>query len=65
MNACRRALRLLILMVLLEDRPYTSAELAVVLCVTRRTITKDLRDLQGEPLYYPLVCDRNRWRRMA
>lgn len=64
MNACRRALRLIVIMTLLEDRVYSCTELAIVLHVSRQTIRKDLRDLQGEPLYFPLMYSRDGWRKM-
>jgi DeoR/GlpR family transcriptional regulator of sugar metabolism len=64
MNACRRALRLIVIMTLLEDCVYSCTELAIVLHVSRQTIRKDLRDLQGEPLYFPLMYSRDGWRKM-
>ena len=54
----KRALRLIEIIRLLKDRPRTVGELAEHFEVTERTIYRDLGDLQGEPCYAPLVCDR-------
>ena len=59
-----RALRLIRLMALLDDRGFSTAELAIVLKVSRRTIRRDLDAIQGEPLYYPLTYERDFWRKM-
>jgi predicted DNA-binding transcriptional regulator YafY len=63
-SPCYRALRLIVLMTLLDDRGFSTAELAIVLKVSRRTIRRDLDTIQGEPLYYPLTYDRDFWRKM-
>jgi DeoR/GlpR family transcriptional regulator of sugar metabolism len=51
-------------MSLLNDRGFSTAELAIVLKVSRRTIRRDLGVIQGEPLYYPVVYERDFWRKM-
>jgi len=63
-SACYRALRLIRLMALLDDRGFSTVELAVILRVSRRTIRRDLGAIQGEPLYYPLTYERDFWRKM-
>ena len=63
-SACYRALRLIRLMSLLNDRGFSTAELAIALKVCRRTIRRDLAAIQGEPLYYPLTYERDFWRKM-
>jgi predicted DNA-binding transcriptional regulator YafY len=63
-SSCYRALRLIMLMSLLDDRGFSTAELAIVLKVSRRTVRRDLNVIQGEPLYYPLTYDRDFWRKM-
>jgi len=63
-GACYRALRLIRLMTLLDDRGFSTVELAVILKVSRRTIRRDLGVIQGEPLYYPLMYERDFWRKM-
>jgi len=55
MAAPNRAVRLVALMRLLDDRCYTTDELAEEFGVSARTIRRDLLDLQGEPLFYPLT----------
>ena len=64
MNSCYRALRLIRLMSLLNERGFSTAELAIVLKVSRRTIRRDLGAIQGEPLYYALTYERDFWRKM-
>jgi DeoR/GlpR family transcriptional regulator of sugar metabolism len=51
-------------MALLDDRGFSTVELAVILRVSRRTIRRDLNVIQGEPLYYPLTYERDFWRKM-
>jgi predicted DNA-binding transcriptional regulator YafY len=63
-SACYRALRLIRMMSLLDDRGFSTAELAIVLKVSRRTVRRDLSVIQGEPLYYPLTYERDFWRKM-
>jgi len=60
-----RATRLLMLMRLLSQRSWTTAELAQRLEVSRQTIYRDLFELQLEPLCFPPVSEDGRWRRMA
>lgn len=73
MNAVRRsrvlpaAVRLLALMRLFDGGTKAgSAELAVLLRCSQRTVNRMLLDLQSEPLYYPLMQDTDwRWRKMS
>lgn len=62
----KRAVRLLFLLDLLRSgRGYTVAELAQRCDVAERTIYDDLKDLQGEPLYTPLIQRfRREWKIM-
>ena len=61
-----RAVRLLYIVDLLRDEPHTVEELADKCNVATRTIYKDLQDLQGEPLYKPLVLRvRREWSMMG
>lgn len=62
----KRAVRLLYILDLLRSgRGYTVAELAAECDVAERTIYDDLKDLQGEPLYMPLIKRiRREWRVM-
>ncbi len=57
-----KASRLIQLIGLLSSgRAYTSTELAERLCISIRTIERDLAELQSEPLYVPLdYHDRER-----
>lgn len=64
-NACARAVRLIEMIRLLEARGWRKRELAKRLGIGLRTIERDLLDIQGEPLYVPLVQDRGRWRVMV
>jgi predicted DNA-binding transcriptional regulator YafY len=50
-----KAMRLLKIKQLLEDRPMTVKELADRCDVSRRTIQQDLLELQGEPMRLPVV----------
>ncbi len=59
-----RAARFLQLIWLLEQRAYTAAELAAICGVDRRTISRDLLELQMEPLRVPLVSEKGHWRVM-
>ena len=62
-DAMKRAVRLLRIIELLRERAHTTDELADRLRVSQRTIQRDLADLQGDPLYAPLVCQtRQTWR---
>lgn len=54
----RRRERLERIVELLMQGPRTTAELAECLEVSQRTIQRDVLDLQGEPRYVPLLCDR-------
>lgn len=62
-NAVCRAIRLLYLMALLEDRPYRVTELAERCGVTRQCIYRDLLALAGEPIRFPLVVEGGKWRK--
>ncbi|MBM3708759.1 MAG: HTH domain-containing protein [Actinobacteria bacterium] len=60
-----RAIRLLQILRLLKDRPHSVAELAAACGVSERTARRDLLDLQGEPIYAPLLRREERttrWR---
>ena len=62
-TAMSRAVRLVAILEALRDRPQTTKELATRFEVTPRTIRRDLVELQGEPLYAPLVLERvSEWR---
>ena len=50
----KRAVRLLRLIDMLNERAYTTEELAASLDVSARTIQKDLQDLRDDPLYLQL-----------
>lgn len=50
-----RATRLIYILRLLEDRPRTTREIAELFRVHVRTIQRDMLDIQGEPLYAPVV----------
>ncbi len=50
-----RAARFLQIVALLRDRPRTAQELAELCGVSRRMISRDLIELQMEPLCVPLV----------
>jgi len=63
MNSCSRAFRLIELMRLLNQRCYTTEELAEHFGVSERTIQRDLLDIQGEPLRYPVI-NRQVWQSM-
>lgn len=54
-SAISRAVRLIELMQILQERAWTVEELAERFQVSERTIRRDLLTLQGEPWYYPLV----------
>ena len=54
-SAGQHALRLIRIMQLLHDHPFTAVELAERLEVNKRTIQRDLCALQSEPLYVPIV----------
>ncbi|NMA26110.1 MAG: HTH domain-containing protein [Clostridiales bacterium] len=59
----KRAVRLLYIVQLLNDRPMTTNELAQRCEVSERTIRKDMLDLQGNPLYLPLILRvRREWK---
>lgn len=62
----KRAVRLLYILDLLRSgRGYTVAELAEKCDVSERTIYDDLKDLQGDPLYTPLIQRvRREWKIM-
>ena len=62
----KRAVRLLYILDLLRSgRGYTVAELAEKCDVSERTIYDDLKDLQGAPLYTPLIQKvRREWKIM-
>ena len=61
-DATCRAIRLIMLIHLLSDRSWRATELARRLEVSRRTIYRDLADLQDEPLRVPLVVEDGQWR---
>ena len=56
-----KALRLVRLMQLFEQRSWTRRELAEELGVSMRTIERDMADLRAEPFYVPLWYDDGRW----
>ena len=59
----KRSVRLVTIVRLLNDRAYTTRELAERLGVAERTIQQDLRDLRDDPLYIQLRQDvRYEWR---
>jgi len=59
----KRAVRLLYIVQLLNDRPMTTNELAQRCEVSERTIRKDMLDLQGNPLYLRLILRvRREWK---
>ena len=62
---CARAVRLIEMIRLLEERSWHKTELGERLGVSERTIERDLLAIQGEPLYVPLVRDGARWRVMV
>jgi len=53
-HVCRAA-RLIQIMQALKERCYSTEELAERFGVSPRTIRKDLLDIQGEPLYFPVI----------
>ncbi len=56
-----KAVRLVYLIRAFEaGRVATTSELAGELCVSPRTILRDMVDLQSEPLRVPLICDNTR-----
>lgn len=58
-----RAMRLLRLLDLLRERGWTTQELAERFGVSQRTIQRDILDLQGHPVYAPLITrTETRWR---
>ena len=58
-----RAMRLLRLIGMLNERAYSTEELAACLEVSRRTIQRDCQGLTGPPLYLPVVKRvRHEWR---
>ncbi len=58
----KKSLRLIELQALLRDRPRTIPELAERFGVSKVTVWRDLQDLQGEPIWAPLVKDAcGRW----
>ena len=60
-----KAVALVVMMEMLQWRPYTAAELAQRLGVSHRTVNRYLLDLQGELIRYPLVtCDDDRYAHM-
>jgi len=56
MASIPRAVRLIAMMRVLEDRCYTCEELAQAYGVHPRTIRRDLAVIQNGPLYFPLVA---------
>jgi len=61
----KRALRLMDIVRRLKDRRYTAQELASLYAVHRRTIQRDLAELQAFPEYAPLVYSvRREWAAM-
>ena len=58
-----RAVRLIELMRLLNERRWTVAALAQRFGVSEQTIYRDLRTIQDEPLRYPVIT-RNMWSHM-
>jgi len=52
-----RAVRLIELMRLIDDRDWTIEALAERLGVSVSTIHRDLWAIQGAPLYYPLMVE--------
>jgi len=61
MNGVSRAARLMRMAELLKARRWRSRELAQELGVSQRTISRDLLDLQSEPLRLPLACESWEW----
>jgi len=55
--AVKRAVRLVWIRDLLYAKPRSVAELAGICGVSQGTIYADLRDLQAEPIYAPLVVN--------
>lgn len=53
-----RAVRLIQIMELLDQRSYTAQELAARFGVSRWTIRRDLQIIEGEPIYYPLCSNK-------
>jgi len=63
-EVCKGA-RLASLFLLFQDsKPRHTQQLAKSLGVARRTIQRDLLDLQGKPFYVPLVLENKAWRRI-
>ena len=59
----KRSVRLLAIVRLLNERGYTTRELADRLGISGRTIQQDLQDLRDDPLYVQLRQDvRYEWR---
>lgn len=54
-----RAVRLLEMREMLESGRHSTRDLAKRLHVSRRTIERDLADIQAEPAYWPVVRDDN------
>lgn len=52
----KRVLRMFQIVRLLQERPFTTDELAERFGVSTRTIRRDLLELQLEPVFAPLVC---------
>lgn len=55
--AVKRAVRLVWIRDLLFQKPRTVGELAMLCGVASSTIYRDIADLQGEPLYAPLIVN--------
>ncbi len=59
-----RAVRLIQIMELLDQRSYTARELAARFGVSRWTIRRDLQILEGGPIYYPLCVHKGTYRKL-
>ena len=59
---CARAVRLIEMIRLLEERSWHKRELCERLGISISTVERDLLAIQGEPLYVPVVQDGYRWR---
>ena len=53
-----RAMRLIWLMELVDERDWTVPSLAARLKVSEPTLRRDLLAIQGEPIHYPLVMEQ-------